>query len=116
MKFTRILAFVVPAIVVPSVAFAALCSTGGGSGLSNPICTTNLSTFLANLLKLVAQIAFPIIVLFLVYVGFLFVSSQGNPEKLKEAKSYFFWAVVGALLVLGAQALSLAIKATVDQL
>ena len=95
-------------LLVPSVVFAAQ--------LYNPIGTTDLSTFLANLLKLVAQIAFPIIVLFLVYVGFLFVSSQGNPEKLKEAKTYFFWAIVGALIVLGAEALSLAIRATVNQL
>ncbi len=114
--YYRILAFLVPAIVVPSVAFAAVLCGSGGNGLSNPLCTTNLSVFLANILKLVAQIAFPIIVLFLVYVGFLFVSSQGNPEKIKEAREYFFWAIVGALLVLGAQALSLAIKATVDQL
>jgi len=116
MKFSRILAFVIPAIVVPSVAFAALCSSPVSGGLSNPLCTNNLSVFLANILKLVAQIAFPLIVLFLVYVGFLFVSSQGNPEKIKEAREYFFWAVLGALLVLGAQALSMAIKATVDQL
>jgi hypothetical protein len=84
--------------------------------LYNPIGTKDLSSFLAKLLKLVAQIAFPIVVLFFVYVGFLFVSSQGNPEKIKEARNYFFWAVVGALLVLGAEALSLAIKATVNQL
>jgi Type IV secretion system pilin len=113
----RVLAFALPALLMPGLAFAALCgATGGGSGLANPICTTSISQFLANMLKLVAQIAFPIIVLFMVYVGFLFISSQGNPEKLKEARNYFFWAVVGALLVLGAEALSLAIKATVDQL
>lgn len=116
MKFSRILAFVIPAIVVPSVAFAALCNSPVSGGLSNPLCTTSLSQFLSDILKLVAQIAFPLIVLFLVYVGFLFVSSQGNPEKIKEAREYFFWAVLGALLVLGAQALSMAIKATVDQL
>ncbi len=95
-------------LLLPSLAFAA--------ELYNPIGTKDLATFLATLLRLVAQIAFPIIVLFLVYVGFLFVSSQGNPEKLKEAKSYFLWALVGGLLVLGAEALSLAIKATVNQL
>lgn len=116
MYATRLLAFVLPAVLIPAVAFAAICGSPTSGGLSNPICTTSLSQFLANLLKLVAQIAFPIIVLFLVYVGFLFVSSQGNPEKIKEARNYFFWAVLGALLVLGAQALSLAIKATVDQL
>lgn len=84
--------------------------------LYNPIGTTSVSAFLANLLGLIALIAFPILVLFLVYVGFLFVSSQGNPEKIKEARNYFFWAVVGGLLVLGAEALSLAIQATVEQL
>lgn len=115
-RATRLLIFVLPAVIVPSIAFAALCGTYNGAGLSNPICTTSLAAFLANLLRLVAYIAFPIIVLFLVYVGFLFVSAQGNPEKLKEAKSYFFWAIVGALIVLGAEALSLAIKATVEQL
>lgn len=115
MTGTRLLAFIIPAVVIPTIAFAAV-SAGQGGGLTNPIGTTSLATFLANLLKLVAQIAFPIIVLFLVYVGFLFVSSQGNPEKIKEARGYFLWAIVGALLVLGAQALSLAIKATVDQL
>lgn len=116
MAITRILAFVLPAVLIPAIALAAFCDGPGSGGLSNPICTTSLSEFLADLLRLVAQIAFPIIVLFLVYVGFLFVSSQGNPEKIKEARNYFFWAVVGALLVLGAQALSMAIKATVDQL
>lgn len=103
----RILTLVL-VLALPSITF--------GAQLYNPINTLDLSTFLANLLRLVAQIAFPIIVLFLVYVGFLFVSSQGNPEKIKEARNYFFWAVVGALLVLGAHALSLAIRETVRQL
>lgn len=117
-KALRVLAFALPALLIPGFALAGLCGgTGtGGGGLSNPICTTSLSQFLANLLRLVAQIAFPIIVLFMVYVGFMFISSQGNPEKLKEARTYFFWAVVGALLVLGAEALSRAIQATVNQL
>lgn len=102
----RILALV--ALTTPLVVLSA--------SLENPLTTNDLSTFLSNILKLVAQIAFPIVVLFLVYVGFLFISSQGNPEKIKEARNYFFWALVGALLVLGAYALSLAIKATVAQL
>ena len=107
MKLSRVLLLTL-AVALPTVAAAAQ--------LMNPIGTTDLASFLAKILKLVAQIAFPVVVLFLVYVGFLFVSSQGNPEKIKEARNYFFWAVVGALLVLGAEALSLAIKATVGQL
>jgi hypothetical protein len=108
MKLMRTLGVALSIALVPSVVLAA--------SLYNPIGTNDLSAFLAKILHLVVQIVFPIIVLFIVYIGFLFVSSQGNPEKLKEAKEYFFWALVGALIVLGAEALSLAIKATVDQL
>ena len=112
---TKIVAFSIPALLMPAIAAAGICGATG-TGLANPICTNDLSTFLAKLLDLIALIAFPIIVLFLVYIGFLFVTSQGNPEKLKEAREYFLWALVGALLVLGAKALSLAVKGTVDQL
>ncbi len=90
--------------------------TRAGSGLSNPLGTTDLYTFLQNLLLLVAQIAFPVIVLFLVYIGFLFVVNGSKPEELKKTRQYFLWAIVGALLVLGAYSLSLAIQATVEQL
>ena len=93
-------------LLVPSFAFAAL---------NNPIQTTDIYQFLQTLLRLVAQIGFPVIVLFLVYVGFLFVAAQGKPDAIKEAREYFFWAVVGGLLILGAYALSKAIEGTVNQ-
>jgi Na+-driven multidrug efflux pump len=108
MNITRITLLAASVFLIPVTVLAAQ--------LYNPIQTTDLATFLAKLLELVVMIVFPLIVLFIVYIGFLFVSSQGNPEKLKEAREYFFWALVGALIVLGAQALSMAIKATVDQL
>lgn len=84
--------------------------------LTNPIQTNSISELLARLLSLIALIAFPIIVLFIVYIGFLFVTSRGNPEKLTKAREYLLYAIIGALLVLGAEALSLAIQATVEQL
>ncbi len=93
---------------LPLTAFAVI--------LTNPLQTSDLYQFLSMLLRLVAQIAFPIIVLFFVYIGFLFVTGASNPDQIKKARSYFLWAVVGALLVLGAYALSLAIQATVNQL
>ncbi len=107
----KIVAFVIAGS--PSVALAA-CSTQGG--LCNPLAYTDLTTFLQQLLKIVAQIGFPVIILFIVYIGFLFISAEGKPEKLKTARSYLFWAIVGSLIVIGAQALSLAIQATVNQL
>ncbi len=99
--------------LVPGIAFAAVAGE-----LHNPIGTRDIYAFFAKLLQLVAQIAFPIIVLYLVYIGFNFISAAaaGKSEDLKKARESLFWALVGALLVLGAYALSLAIKATVQEL
>ena len=102
-------------LLIPVLVRAAGCDSGG-STLCNPLGYNDLTTFLQKLLQIVAQIGFPIIVLFIVYVGFLFISAEGNPDKLKKARSFFLWTVVGALVVLGAQALSLAIQATVSNL
>ena len=82
----------------------------------NPLSFDTLSEFLIAILNVVILIAFPIIVLFLIYAGFLFVSAQGNEEKIKLAKRIFLWTVIGALLILGASALSLAIKGTVEDI
>ena len=84
--------------------------------LQNPLGYNSLAEFLRRLLDLVAQIGFPVIVLFIVYIGFLYIQAQGKADKLKDVHNYFFWALVGSLIVLGAQALSLAIQATVEQL
>ena len=76
----------------------------------------NIRQFLTALLDAVVFIAFPFIILMVIYSGFLFVSAQGNEEKLKIAKRTIFWTIVGALIILGASMLSYAIEGTVDNL
>ena len=105
--------FLFGVLLVPQLTLAATCT---GNGLCNPLGYDSLTTFLQKLLQLVAQIGFPVIVLFVVIIGFRYIAAEGNPEKLKKLHSYFFWTIVGALIVLGAEALSLAIQATVNQL
>jgi hypothetical protein len=117
--FRNILALLAPLSLMPQLALAAV-TTGlqscSGTGLCNPLGYDSLTTFLQRLLQIVAQIGFPVIVLFLVYIGFQYIAAEGNPEKIKKVHSYFFWALVGSLIVLGAEALSLAIQATVNDL
>jgi TRAP-type C4-dicarboxylate transport system permease small subunit len=87
-----------------------------GGGFQNPLKFDSISGFLQALLDALIVIAFPILVLFLVYAGFLFVSAQGNEQKLSDAKRIFLWTIIGALIVLGASALSRAIQGTVNSL
>jgi heme/copper-type cytochrome/quinol oxidase subunit 2 len=57
-----------------------------------------------------------VVILMLVYVGFLFVVARGSDTKLSEARQALLWTIVGALILLGAQAISLGIQATVTAL
>jgi hypothetical protein len=102
-------------LMLPQLAFA-VTQNCTGTGLCNPLGYSTLTEFLKRLLQIVAQIGFPLIVLFIVYIGFQYIAAEGNPDKLKKVHSYFFWALVGSLIVLGAEALSLAIQATVNDL
>lgn len=115
-RIRKVFAIFIP-FLFPLVAFAAgqNCE-GGANGLCNPLGYASLTEFLRRLLQLVAEIGFPVIVLFIVFIGFRFITSSGKPDELKKVRELFFWAIVGALIVLGAEALSLAIQATVNQL
>jgi Type IV secretion system pilin len=81
---------------------------------SSPLKATDLRSFLVMILNSLIYIVFPIIVLMIVYTGFLFVTAQGNESKLSEARRALLWTVVGGLVVLGSVALALAIEATVE--
>lgn len=85
-----------------------------GDGFVNPLKAKSLQELLVQILNAVIFILFPIIVLMIVYTGFLFVAAQGNPTKLTEVRKALVWTVVGALVVLGSKALALAIEATVS--
>ncbi|HVM58898.1 MAG TPA: TrbC/VirB2 family protein [Candidatus Paceibacterota bacterium] len=87
-------------------------------GLYNPLSSgSSLESFVLNLLDLITNVIGPIIVVFMVvYVGFLYVTARGNESKISAAHDAFLWTVVGALILLGAKAIALAIEATVQGL
>ncbi|MFA5783202.1 MAG: TrbC/VirB2 family protein, partial [Bacteroidales bacterium] len=75
--------------------------------------TQTLSGFVEKILKGVIKIGMPIIVLAIIYSGFLFVSAQGNSEKLSEAKRALLYTLIGAAILLGSWAIALLIRDTV---
>lgn len=89
---------------------------GAGTSYENPITyggITDMPSLLLAGVDLVFLIGVPVIVLFLIYSGFLFVSAGDNESELGKAKTVFLWTVVGALVLLGAKAIALAIQDTV---
>jgi len=59
---------------------------------------------LASLVKVIAQwifdLAVPIAVVMIVYAGVLFLTAQGNEQKVTKAKDVLKWAVVGLAIIL----------------
>lgn len=87
-------------------------TNGGGMGLTNPLSSPDLPSFLNTILGYLVQIGAVVVTIMVVYVGFLFVTARGEPGKLETAKHALLWTLVGALVLLGAQAISSAIQAT----
>jgi len=82
----------------------------------NPLKFESIQDFLMAVLSSAIYILFPILVLMIVYTGFLFVTAQGNAQKLEEARRAMMWTLIGSLVVLSSYAFAIALKATVCSL
>ncbi len=75
----------------------------------------NDSTFydvLVAILNSTIHILYPVLVLMVVYTGFLFIKAQGNPSELQKARQALLWTVIGGLIILGSVALAEIVKNT----
>src|SRR3989344_4238984 len=91
--------------------------------LINPLnsgdCTPNgdcLMNFLNKILEFIIRIGTIVVILMMVFVGYKFVVAQGKETEIREARQALLWTVVGALILLGSQAIALAIEATAKAL
>lgn len=92
----------------------------GGITLPNPLGNNGPRTLQDFVRKVLESIIIPlgaiIVVFFFILTGFKFVMARGNESALGDAKKMFFGTVIGAIIVLGAWAISVAIDATVKQI
>lgn len=86
------------------------------SGISNPLGNNinSLPDFIAEVIDIVILIVTPILILVIIYAGFLFVEARGNPGKLEKAKKTLGWVLLGAVIILAAKVMTSAIQGTVD--
>ena len=115
--------YIATLIAFPSVIFAG--DFGGSNSkatLVNPLDTSGsgssmtFTSLLSLILKIVTEIGSIVVVFFIIYAGFMFVTAQGNEEKLTKAKNSLMWTLIGAAILLGANAIALAVQGTVTSL
>ncbi len=60
------------------------------------------------------MLATPIIVIFIIYGGFLYVTARGNTEQISQATKTLTYAIIGGILIIGAVAISQIVGDTVS--
>lgn len=87
--------------------------TGDKVGLINPLKAKSISEFLVAIVDVLLIFATPLIVIYIMYAGFKFVTAQGNPSEIESARTALLWAVVGGVIVLGAKLIIEVIDGTI---
>jgi len=75
---------------------------------------SRLDELFFQIVNVLLVIAVPIIVFFLIFAGFMYVTAQGNPEKIKLASQSLLYGIIGGVIVLGSSAIMVIISNLVD--
>ncbi|MEX1087351.1 MAG: hypothetical protein WEC58_02385, partial [Candidatus Paceibacterota bacterium] len=119
--FSYCLVFVfLVALVTPVVVGAQSGTIPGDSGIQNPLGEDGPTTLMSFIEIIITNIVLPIasvvVVLAIIYSGFLFVAARGNPTKLEHARTAFTWTVVGTAVLLGSWVIAAAIEGTLCEI
>lgn len=99
---------------VPGTSLSAPASNDSKQRLQNPLRFDSIGDLIDAILDIIAILAVPVIVFFIIYAGFLYVTARGNEQQVSKATQALTWAVVGGVIILGASVLIDIIQATVD--
>ena len=78
---------------------------GGFFKIKNPLEYTEIDQIIMAIAGFVFQIALILAPLMLIIAGFLFVTSMGEPEKIKKARDLALHTIIGLIIVLLARGL-----------
>lgn len=89
---------------------------GSGAELQNPLNFDDLVSVIVAIANVLLILAVPIIIIFIVYAGFLYVTAQGNSTKIQDAHNALLYALIGGAIILGAKVISAIIANTVNSI
>lgn len=84
--------------------------------LCNPLQFSDLVSVIVAIADILLILAVPIIIIFIVYAGFLYVTAQGNSSKIQDAHRALLYALIGGAIILGAKVISAIIANTVNSI
>ena len=88
-----------------------------GPRLGNPVSRIMEPQDLIDLLVTIFQfLGGPIVVIGLIYSGYLLVTAQGDEGKLEDGRKALLWTIVGATVILGASVIKGVVEGTIQGL
>lgn len=97
------------AALLPVLSFA-----GPPQELNNPLQVPTITGLLEGILAIVLVAAIPIVVIMLIYSGFLFVTARGNPQILETARRSLMYGIIGGVVILSGYAIIAIVQGIVD--
>jgi len=83
--------------------------------LENPLKNvSSIEALLVAILNIVEILMIPVIIFFIIWAGFKYVTARGNTTEVEEATRALTYAIIGGVLVLAAVAISKIIQTTVS--
>ena len=74
--------------------------TGGGISFQNPLTADSFTELADKIIDFLLAIAAPIVVIMVIWAGFLFMTAGGNPEKVQKGKDTLLWTAVGVIILM----------------
>lgn len=82
-----------------SLAYAADCPSDSVC-IENPLKAKSLTDLLDNIINLLFTVALAITPIMILFGGFLFMTSSGEPAKLGRARDLLLWTAIGFIIIL----------------
>ena len=84
--------------------------------LDNPLEVDSIQELLLKIVEIIIEIGWYVVVIAIIYSGFLFVTAGGKEDQIKKAKIGFFWVIIGSAILLGGTVLVELIENTISGL
>jgi lysylphosphatidylglycerol synthetase-like protein (DUF2156 family) len=88
---------------------------GPGPTIDNPLGSDDVNVLLGKIMKLVATVGGIVVVFFIIYSGYKFVTARGNEAEVSKAKDIFYATIIGAAILLGAGIIAQIVVNTVKE-
>ena len=115
-NYKKIAGFTISLGILVLPLFIVSAQGSGSATIRNPLGdnNTSVSDLLIKIMNLVATVGAVVVVFFIIYSGFKFVTARGNESEVTKAKEIFFATIIGGAILLGADVIANVVVNTVN--